>query len=46
VRVGKAYKCPQMNPMKFLVHKSFEFRGVLMDVLGVGEEGDPLKTPK
>jgi len=28
VRVGKAYKCPQMNTMKFLVHESFEFRGV------------------
>jgi len=25
VRVGKAYKCPQMNTMKVLVHKSFEF---------------------
>jgi len=25
VRVGKAYKCPQMNTMKFLVHGSFEF---------------------
>jgi len=22
-RVGKAYKCPQMNTMKFLVHESF-----------------------
>jgi len=28
VRVGKAYKCPQMNTMKFLVHESFEFGGV------------------
>jgi len=28
VRVGKDYKCPQMNTMKFLVHKSFEFGGV------------------
>jgi len=28
VRVGKAYKCPQMNTMKFLVHESFEFRAV------------------
>jgi len=27
VRVGKAYKFPQMNTMKFLVHKSFEFGG-------------------
>jgi len=27
VRVGKAYKCPQMNTMKFLVHDSFEFGG-------------------
>ena len=27
VRVGKAYKCPQMNTMKVLVHKSFEFGG-------------------
>jgi len=27
VRVGKAYKCPQMNTMKFLVHESFEFGG-------------------
>jgi len=27
VRVGKAYKCPQMNTMKFLVHESLEFRG-------------------
>jgi len=23
-----AYKCPQMNTMKFLVHESFEFREV------------------
>jgi len=22
-----AYKCPQMNTIKFLVHKSFEFGG-------------------
>jgi len=28
VMVGRAYKCPQMNTMKFLVHESFEFRGV------------------
>jgi len=28
VRVGKAYKCPQMNTKKFLVHESFEFGGV------------------
>jgi len=27
VRVGKAYKCPQMNTMKVLVHVSFEFGG-------------------
>jgi len=27
VRVGKAYKCPQMSNMKVLVHKSFEFGG-------------------
>jgi len=27
VRVGLAYKCPQMNTMKFLVHESFEFGG-------------------
>jgi len=27
VRVGKAYKCPQMNTMKFLVHESFGFGG-------------------
>jgi len=27
VRVGKAYKCSQMNTMKVLVHKSFEFGG-------------------
>jgi len=26
--VEKAYKCPQMNTMKFLVHQSFEFGGV------------------
>jgi len=25
VRVGKAYKCPQMNTMKVLVHESFKF---------------------
>jgi len=25
VRVGKAYKCPQMNTIKVLVHASFEF---------------------
>jgi len=28
VRVAKAYKCPQMNTMKFLVHERFEFGGV------------------
>jgi len=28
VRVGKAYKYPQMNNMKFLVHESFEFGGL------------------
>jgi len=27
VRVGKAYKCPQMNSIKILVHESFEFGG-------------------
>jgi len=27
VRVGKAYKCPQMNTMKVLVHEIFEFGG-------------------
>jgi len=27
VRVGKAYKCPQMKTIKFLVNESFEFRG-------------------
>jgi len=27
VRVGKAYKCPQMNTMKIFVHESFEFGG-------------------
>jgi len=27
VRVEKAYKYPQMNTMKFLVHESFEFGG-------------------
>jgi len=27
VRVGKAYKCPQMNTMNILVHESFEFGG-------------------
>ena len=27
VRVGKAYKCPQMNTMKVLLHESFEFGG-------------------
>ena len=27
MRVGKAYKCPQMNTMKVLVHESFEFVG-------------------
>jgi len=27
VRVGKAYKCPQMNTMKVLVLESFEFGG-------------------
>jgi len=27
VRVGKAYKCPQTNTMKFLVHERFEFGG-------------------
>jgi len=28
VRVGKAYKCPQMKSIKFLVHESFEFWGI------------------
>ena len=28
VRIEKAYKYPQMNTMKFLVHESFEFGGV------------------
>jgi len=28
LRVGKAYKCPQMNTMKFLVHESFGFGGL------------------
>jgi len=27
VRDGKAYKCPQMNNMKVLVHEIFEFGG-------------------
>jgi len=27
VRVGKAYKCPQMNTMEVLEHESFEFGG-------------------
>jgi len=27
MRVGKVYKCPQMNTMKFEVHESFEFGG-------------------
>jgi len=27
VRVGLAAKCPQMNTMKVLVHKSFKFDG-------------------
>jgi len=27
VRVGKAYKCPQLNTIKFLVHECFEFGG-------------------
>ena len=27
VRVGMAYKCPQMNTMKVLVHESFEVGG-------------------
>jgi len=27
VRVRLAFKCPQMNTMKVLVHKSFEFGG-------------------
>jgi len=28
VRVGKAYKCPQMNTVKVLLHESFELDGV------------------
>jgi len=28
VRVGKAYKCPQMSTVKVLVHESFELDGV------------------
>jgi len=27
VRVGKAYKCPQMNTMNVSMHESFEFSG-------------------
>jgi len=27
VRVRKAYKCPQMNTMKVLLHERFEFGG-------------------
>jgi len=27
VRIGKAYKYPQMNTMNVLVHESFEFGG-------------------
>ena len=27
MRVGKDYKCPQMNTMNVLVHESFEFDG-------------------
>ena len=27
MRVGKAYKCSQMNAMKFLVHESFQIGG-------------------
>jgi len=27
VRVGKAYKCPQMSTVKVLVHESFELDG-------------------
>jgi len=27
VRVGKAYKCPQRNTMKVLVHESLAFGG-------------------
>ena len=27
MRVGKAYKCPQMKTIKFLVNESFEFGG-------------------
>jgi len=28
VRVGKAYKCPQMSIVKVLVHESYELDGV------------------
>jgi len=28
VRVGKAYKCPQITTMKFLVHERYGFGGV------------------
>jgi len=28
VRVGNAYKCPQMSTVKVLVHESFELDGV------------------
>ena len=27
MRVGKAYKCPHVNTIKFLVHESFDFGG-------------------
>ena len=27
MRVGLAYKCPQINTMKVFVHKSFEYVG-------------------
>jgi len=33
--VGKAFKCPQMNTLKVLVHESFEF-GAFLQMAKVG----------
>jgi len=39
VRVGKAYKCPQMSTMNVLVHESFEFGGFCTGLSGSVHHG-------
>ena len=39
MRGGKAYKCPQMSTMKFLVHESLEFGGFCIGPSGLVHHG-------